>query len=93
MGEIRQNAGFTITKSVKVADIEYVFGEKITENDEEYVSWVCRYGNLYTIGMYSTNKTQALITYYQRIISELQNEIEILKEIENGKIWRIKKIS
>ena len=82
MGEIRKNAGFTITKSTPVGDIEYVFGEKITENDEEYVSWICRYGTLYTIGRYSTNKTKALITYYQRIISGLQYEIKIL-EMQN----------
>ena len=40
---MRTNAGYTITDSVHVGDVEFVLGEQ--ENGKQFVTWECKAGN------------------------------------------------
>lgn len=45
---MRTNAGYTITDSVHVGDVEFVLGEQ--ENGKQFVTWECKAGNDYCWG-------------------------------------------
>ena len=47
----RENAGYTITDSVKVGNCEVVIGE-CKSASAQYVCWYCKDGNNYFLGEY-----------------------------------------
>lgn len=56
---MRKNAGYTITESICVGDVEFVLGENAAV-PAHFVTWECKGGNNYYWGHYMTNKLAAL---------------------------------
>lgn len=55
----RENAGYTITDSVRVGDYEIVIGER-QGAPAPYVCWYCKDGDNYFWGDYCTTRSAAL---------------------------------
>lgn len=56
---MRKNAGYTITESIFVGNVEFVLGEN-TAAPARFVTWECKDGNNYYWGHYMTDKLTAL---------------------------------
>lgn len=56
--EPRKNAGYTITDSVHIGDVEFVIG-KSHSDPAMYVTWACKGGDYYYWGHYMTDRTAA----------------------------------
>ena len=56
---MRKNAGYTITESICVGNVEFVLGENAAA-PAHFVTWECKGGNNYYWGHYMTNKLTAL---------------------------------
>ena len=83
----RSNAGYTIIANIQLPDAEFVLGEKQTETKEpQYVTWYCLNGNSYHYGYYTYDKSDALLTLYQRAKKEIHYRIDKLKLIIKGEI-------
>ena len=67
---MRRNAGYTITESIRIGNVEFVLGEKQTE-PAQYVTWECKDGDNYYWGHYMTDKLAALRDLLDRAGQEL----------------------
>lgn len=56
---MRKNAGYTITESICVGNVEFVLGEN-TAAPARFVTWECKDGDNYYWGHYMTDKLAAL---------------------------------
>lgn len=56
---MRKNAGYTITESICVGNVEFVLGENAAA-PARFVTWECKDGNNYYWGHYMTEKLAAL---------------------------------
>ena len=56
---MRKNAGYIITESICVGNVEFVLGENAAA-PAHFVTWECKGGNNYYWGHYMTNKLTAL---------------------------------
>lgn len=74
----RENAGYVITNSIKIASLEIVMGEADGNNGKKYVTWQCRNGNDYNHGHYYDNKLDAKADFCKRVLTEtaFQKSIE-----------------
>lgn len=67
----RENAGYTITDSVRVGRYEIVIGEMLSAPGC-YVCWYCRGGNDYFWGKYCSTRAAALRFLCERVDYELR---------------------
>lgn len=67
---MRKNAGYIITESIRIGNVEFVLGEKQTE-PAQYVTWECKDGDNYYWGHYMTDKLAALGDLLDRAGQEL----------------------
>lgn len=58
MAEIRINAGYVITDSIRVGNYEFVIGQNL-EKPSRFVTWLCKNGNDYYCGNYMTSREEA----------------------------------
>lgn len=73
MNDIRENAGYFITDSVKLHDIEIVIGSKpSTIFGVQYVTWLCRHENDYFFGHYFSDEWSAKEDFINRVNNELE---------------------
>lgn len=66
----RKNAGYIITQSIKIGEIEIVFGKNDTRFGTEYVTWLYK-NNSYIWGHYYNNEITALKDFLGRAQDEL----------------------
>ena len=66
--EIRRNAGYIITNSIWVRNIEFVLGRK----DNSYVTWQCADGDCYW-GHYFDDRLSAEKDLYTRAIEKIED--------------------
>lgn len=74
---MRTNAGYTITDSVHVGDVEFVLGEQ--ENGKQFVTWECKAGNDYCWGHYFDSITPAKLDLLARARHALEGNTPTLK--------------
>ena len=67
---MRVNAGYTITESIRIGNVEFVLGESAVD-PAKYVTWECKDGDNYYWGHYMTNKLAALRDLLDRAGQEL----------------------
>ena len=77
--EERVNAGFTIIKTIKLPDEEFVLGIKNNGNKTEYVTWCCVENNKYYYGHYVSNYKVAVIDLYERAKISIEWKLRELK--------------
>lgn len=70
----RENAGYSITDTLKVGDYELVIGERPSA-PSPYVCWYCKDGDNYFWGDYCETKSAALQSLCERAIYE-QKQVE-----------------
>jgi len=70
--EKRKNAGYTITNSISIGNIELVLGQK--ENSlSPFVTWQCTAGD-YHWGHYFDNRLSAEKDLYKRVIEKIEDQ-------------------
>lgn len=67
---MRKNAGYTITESIRIGNVEFVLGENAAA-PAHFVTWECKDGNNYYWGHYMTDKLAALRDLLDRAGQEL----------------------
>ena len=77
--EERVNAGFTIIKTIKLPDEEFVLGIKNNGNKTEYVTWCCVEKTKYYHGHYISNYDFAVIDLYERARISIEWKLRKLK--------------
>lgn len=75
----RKNAGYIITQSIKIGEIEIVFGKQETKFRTEYVTWL-HYNNSYIWGHYYNEEINALKDFLGRAQDELTQYAKIKKK-------------
>lgn len=80
----RENAGYTITDSVKVGNCEIVIGE-CKSALAQYVCWYCKDEDNYFFGEYCGNKNAALRSLCKRVEKEI-SFLERQAEPQNTKV-------
>lgn len=73
----RTNAGYIITDSIHIGEIEFVLGEQA--DGKMFVTWECKDGNNYYWGHYFDNRTAAELDLLTRARSALAREEPIKK--------------
>ena len=66
----RENVGYVITNSIKIASLEIVMGEADSKDGKKYVTWQCRNGNDYNHGHYYDNELNAKADFCKRVLTE-----------------------
>ena len=82
--EERVNAGFTIIKTIKLPDEEFVLGIKNNGNKTEYVTWCCVENNKYYYGHYVSNYKVAVIDLYERANEAIKWKLQHLQGGDNN---------
>ena len=67
----RTNAGYLITASIPVGNVEYVLGVN-QKGQEQYVTWECRNKTEYSFGHYTDSLFKATKDLCQRAMAEVQ---------------------
>lgn len=67
----RVNAGYIITDSIHIGDVEFVFGVS-SEAPSMFVTWVCQGGSNYYWGHYTSDLTAAKKDLLERARYELE---------------------
>lgn len=73
--EIRKNAGYTITDSIRIGNAEFVIGYHPTA-PAPYVTWECANGNHYFWGHYLSDRQAAERDLLERAGRELDLQTE-----------------
>ena len=71
MMEIRKNAGYTITNSLFVGNIELVLGQK-EDSSSQFVTWQCTGGD-YFWGHYFSDRLCAEKDLYKRAVEKIED--------------------
>lgn len=71
----RTNAGYTITDSITVGDVEFVLGVS-SEGPDMFVTWQCSNGNYYFWGHYTSELLDAKKDLLERAGHALERQIE-----------------
>ena len=79
---MRSNAGYKIIESIKLSDVEFVLGERVSTTGTQYVTWRCYAEKDYQFGHYIENHIDALIDLLERAQDEIIYAIARLKEYE-----------
>ena len=78
----RSNAGYLITASIPVGNVEFVLG--VDKKEEQYVTWECRNKTEYSFGHYTDSLFKATKDLCQRAMAEVQY-------LEQHKPWEIRR--
>ena len=71
----RINEGYTITDSIQVGEMEFVFGE-MDSNPSMYVTWACKGGDNYFWGHYFSDLLEAKKDLLGRANDEVRYQME-----------------
>ena len=77
----RSNAGYLITASILVGNVEFVLG--VDKKEEQYVTWECRDKTEYSFGHYTDSLFKATKDLCQRAMAEVQY-------LEQNESWKIR---
>ena len=77
----RSNAGYLITASIPVGNVEFVLG--VDKKEEQYVTWECRDKTEYPFGHYTDSLFKATKDLCQRAMAEVQC-------LEQNEPWKVR---
>lgn len=70
--DVRINAGYIITDSIHIGDVEFVLGVSSGESPSMFVTWACQGGSSYYWGHYTSDLTAAKKDLLERARCELE---------------------
>lgn len=79
----RMNAGYTITDSIHVGDVEFVIGVSSTA-PSQFVTWECKGGSNYYWGHYMADRLAAVGDLLERAGQELDYQKQLKERADKA---------